>query len=171
MRSAGVVVQSNTNPSERNPEVVPLPTTCGVVVNAGPAAVITRKSTLNGPTVKVAVVTVSRFAEAVWRTQTVWLLAIVPAILVKLAVQPIEYVPPTTLIGIGPLMPLMVMVFEVRTLLTGTFPWVVSSVNVLGVVSQSIVVTLKLRGAPAIVTVAVVVVPQLAEAVCRSAKD
>ena len=67
-------------------------------------------------------------------------------------------------------MPLIVTVFEVSTADSATLPWLVKT-NTLGTVSQVGVVTLKLRGIPAMVTVTVVVVLHSAEAVWLSVTD
>ena len=65
------------------------------------------------PTVSVEFTAVLFAAELVCRTQTLWLLLMVAAALVNVAVQPMEYVPPATLIGDGLLMPVIVIVFDV----------------------------------------------------------
>ena len=59
-------------------------------------------------------------AELVCRTQTLWLLLIVAAALVNVAVQPMEYEPPVMLIGAALLMPVIVIVFDVTAALSAT---------------------------------------------------
>ena len=86
---------------------------------------------------------------------------------VNVAVHPMEYSPPLMLMGTAVLMPDMAMVPEVRKEPGGTFGWI-RKANTSGVVSQARVVTLKVRGAPAMTTVAVVVVLQVAAEVWRS---
>ena len=66
--------------------------------------------------VKVVVDAVLYVAALVCCTQTVCPLLIVPDALVNNAVQPIEYVPPTTEIGDGLLIPLIVTIFDVNAL-------------------------------------------------------
>src|SRR5436190_9492977 len=107
----------HTVPSERNPKLSRPPSTdptptCGVALKAVLDVVITANVVLNVLTWSVAVVEVLRFTDEICRTQTVWLAAIVPGTFVKLAVQPIEYSPPVTLIGTVVLIPVMATVFE-----------------------------------------------------------
>ena len=82
-------------------------------------------------------------------------------------VQPIEYSPPVTLIGDAELIPLIVALAETRKEASGT-PHCVANANGSGLVSHTTVVTLNALGVPAIVKVAVVVVAQFVDAVCRT---
>src|SRR4051794_22262946 len=93
---------------------------------------------------------------------------IVPLEDVKVPVQPMEYSPPAMPIGIAVLMPPTEMALEVRTELRGTLAWIWKGPNAAGCVSQASVATLNERGVPAMVTVTVVVVLQLDDAVWRS---
>ena len=83
------------------------------------AAVVTLKILAGKPAMeRVAVVVVPQLADAVWRTQTVSLLLMVPAVAVKDAVQPIEYSPPVMPIAAPLAMPVTRIGLEMRTL-----PW------------------------------------------------
>ena len=101
------------------------------------------------------------------RTHTDCPLLIVPEEAVYAAVQPTEYVPSVMLMGTAPLIPEITMALEVRTEPRGT-PDCVTKEKASGVVSQASVVTLNVRGTPAIVSVGTVVVSQLAEAAWRT---
>ena len=84
-------------------------------------------------------------------------------------VHPSEYSPPAMLTTAPVLMPVILTVFEICTDNNG-MPDCKLKRTESGVVSQS-VVTLKLRGTPAMVTVADVVVLQLTAAVWRTVTD
>ena len=68
---------------------------CGTKLNGSGAVSQASVVTLNVFTgklamVNVVVVVVPQLDDAVWRTHTVWLLLIVPAVVTNVAVQPIE---------------------------------------------------------------------------------
>ena len=88
------------------------------------------------PTVSIVVTVAPFVAELVCRTHTIWLLLIVPTALVKVAVHPIEYVPPMTEIGAAVLMPVIVDVFDVSVVLRETPLWAAKA-NASGVVSAN----------------------------------
>ena len=136
----------------------------------GPPSVITRNEASIPAMINVAVVATSLLADDVCLTHTVCPSLIVPGTLVKLIEQPIEYSPPTTLTSTAVLMPVMVNVFETMPVESGTSVCV-DSEKPSGMASQASVVTLKVRGKPAMVSIVVVVVLQLLEATCRSVTD
>ena len=70
--------------------------------------------------VRVVLTAVLNALDAVWRTQTVWPLLIVPLVDVKVAVHPIEYCPPATLIGVAASIPPTVIALEVTVALGST---------------------------------------------------
>src|SRR5882724_1269703 len=105
-----------TRPSERTAtDTSPPLHTIGTTLKPAPTRVITEKARVCGPIDRLAVANVSSLAGAVIRTHTVELGPIVPAALVNVPLQPIEYCPPTTLIGIDALIPSTESAFEVTT--------------------------------------------------------
>ena len=66
----------------------------------------------SGPTVRVVLMVVPPAADDVWRTQTLAFGATVPAVVVNVAVHPIEYSPPVTEIGAAESKPVSVTLAE-----------------------------------------------------------
>src|SRR5687768_7847609 len=145
----------NTSPNANGFGVVSGPTVVDVNVSETP------------PTVSVVSVFVAGIADAVWRTQTVWPFAIVPAVETNTPVQPIEYVPPVTLIGAGSLMPLIVTVFDVCTEPSGTSVTSVNT-NASGMTSCASVVDVNVSDTPPTVSVESTAVENAADEVWRT---
>ena len=119
------------------------------------------------PMVRTVLVAVAKLAEAVCRTQTVWPLAMVPAVDTKVTVHPTEYVPPVTEIAAAALMPATVIALDVITA-PGTAFITSVKVKALGVVSAAAVVLEKMSKTPPMVSAVSVCVEKLDEAVWRT---
>jgi hypothetical protein len=138
----------------------------GVAEKLASAAVIVWNLNVRDPTVSVTVLSVLGLVDAFWRTHTVVFDEMDPGELVNpTPVQPMEYRPPELIeIGVGPEMPINVIVFDSTRTPTGTLP---RAGNVAWfVVSQAPVVTAKDFGErPATFKVAVIVVRHAPELV------
>jgi hypothetical protein len=115
------------------------------------------------PTLSVVVVVVPPTADDVCRTQTVAFGATVLAVDVNVAVQPMEYSPPVTVIGEFEVKPVSVALADLTTVFLATLVWA-GKLKASGVMSPAVVlVKVSLISVPA-PTVSVVFVTPPGEA-------
>ena len=137
------------------------------VVSGAAAAVVLVKVSATPPTVSVVSVMVSGAAALVCRTQMLWPGFTLPGAAVKTPVQLAEYSPPTTDTGAAPLMPVIATAPEAITADGATSAWSAKE-NASGVVSAGTVVLVNVPMMPPTLSVVTVLVPGLAELVCRT---